>query len=63
MEREKFLKCRNEILKIMEEAGTDRWEAVRITASALNEFLASDGHQAIVTLRPLVAYCEADDKI
>ena len=63
MEREEFTKRRDQIVKIMEEAGASEWEAAGIAASALNEFLAPGGRQAIVILRPLLAYREAEDRV
>ena len=63
MEKDSFLQCRNEILEILKKHEAEKWNAVRILSSAMNETLAPDGDQAVVILRPLLVYHEVDDKI
>lgn len=63
MERDKFLQCRNEIIALLKRNEAEKWNAARILSSALNELLVTDGEQAVVVIRPLLAYPEADDKI
>lgn len=58
-----FLQCRNDILELVRKNEAEKWNAVRLLSSALNERLAVDGEQAVVIIRPLLAYREADDKI
>lgn len=63
MEKDRFLQCRNEIVKVLEKEKADAWERVKVLASAMNEILAPDGHQAVITLRPLLVYREVENKI
>ena len=69
MKREEFLEYRNEICQIFKEVeakgkfNTEALAIVPVIASALNEFLASRGHQSRITLHPLAVYLEVDDKI
>ena len=63
MEKDSFLQCRNEILALLKRNKAEKWSAARILSSALNELLAADGEQAVIVIRPLLAYPEADDKI
>lgn len=58
-----FLQCRNDILELVRKNEAEKWNAVHLLSSALNERLAVDGEQAVVIIRPLLAYREADDKI
>ena len=51
------------VLEILKKHQAEKWHAVRILSSAMNELLAPEGKQAMVTLRPLLTYHEADDKI
>lgn len=51
------------MLEILKKHQAEKWHAVRILSSAMNELLAPEGKQAMVTLRPLLTYHEADDKI
>ncbi len=53
MEEEKFLKCRNEILDVLEKYEADNWTSVRILSSAINEYLAPKGWQARVMVDDL----------
>lgn len=57
------MQCRNEIVKVLEKDRADVWECARVLASAMNEILAPNGHQAVITLRPLLVYREAENKI
>ena len=50
MERDKFLQCRDEILDVLKKYKADTWDHVRVLASAINEDLAPNGHQAVITL-------------
>ena len=63
MKKEKFFACRNEILALLKKNGVEKWNAARILSSALNELIIADGEQAVVVIRPLLAYPEAGDKI
>lgn len=63
MEKDTFLRCRNDILELVRKNEAEKWDAARLLSSALNELLAADGEQAVVIIRPLLAYREADDKI
>ena len=63
MERDKFLQCRDEILDVLKKYKADTWDHVRVLASAINEDLAPNGHQAVITLRPLLTYPEVENKI
>ena len=57
------MQCRNEILEILKKHEAEKWNAVRILSSAMNEILAPDGEQAVIVIRPLLTYPDADDKI
>ncbi len=63
MEKERFMECRVDVLETLKKHQAEKWHAVRILSSAMNELLAPDGEQVVVTLRPLLTYHEADDKI
>ena len=63
MERDKFLQCRDEILDVLKKYKADTSDHVRVLASAINEDLAPNGHQAVITLRPLSAYHEVENKM
>ena len=63
MEKEKFLECRNEILGVLKKYEAKGWESAGILASALNEDLSADGHQARVIIHPLLVYHEAENRI
>lgn len=63
MEKDTFLRCRNDILELVRKNEAEKWNAARLLSSALNELLAADGEQAVVIIRPLLVYREADDKI
>jgi len=63
MDNEDMLKCRKAVLDVLEKYNAEGFIAVGILASAMNEILAPRRDQAIVTLRPLLAYPESDDKI
>lgn len=63
MEKDTFLRCRNDILEIVRKNEAEKWNAARLLSSALNELLAADGEQAVVIIRPLLVYREVDDKI
>lgn len=63
MEKEKFLECRNEILGVLKKYEAKGWESAGILASALNEDLSADGHQARVIVHPLLVYHEAENRI
>ena len=62
MEKDTFLRCRNDILELVRKNEAEKWNAARLLSSALNELLAADGEQAVVIIRPLLVYREADDK-
>ena len=61
--KDEFLQIRREVLKLMENKGLKEWDAVHILSSALNELLVPGGDQAVITIRPLLAYPDVDDKI
>ena len=64
MDDAKFFACRDAVLETLKAHGVDSWsEAIRILASAMNEKLSTTGELAVVTLRPLVAYREVENKI
>lgn len=63
MEKKEFMSCRDGILEILAKYQVERWHAARVLSSAMNELLAPDGEQAVITLRPLLAYHEPDDKV
>ena len=63
MKKEQFLECRVDVLETLKKHEAEKWNAMRILSSAMNELLAPDGEQAVITLRPLLVYHEADDKI
>lgn len=63
MERDKFLQCRDEILDVLKKHEADNWDRVRVLVSAINEDLAPNGQQAVITLRPLLTYPEVENKI
>lgn len=59
-----FCETRELIINVLEDEGAKDWvEASRILVSTLNEVLIPTGQQAVVTLRPLVACRESDNKI
>lgn len=62
MEREKFLKCRDEILEVLENNGADYIEAICLVSSALNTILAQNRLQAHITCADLPDYHGADDR-
>lgn len=60
----RFFRVRSLIVGVLLDEGIDDWaEVVKITTSAINEYIVPYGHQAIVTLRPLLTYHEADERI
>ena len=64
MDDAKFFACRAAVLETLKAHGVDSWsEAIRILTSAMNEKLSATGELAVVTLRPLVAYREVENKI
>lgn len=63
MKSDKFLQCRNEVLELLRKNKAEKWNAAYVLSSALNELLAVDGEQAIIVIRPLLAYHEAENKI
>lgn len=65
MDEQKFLECRKEILQILDRYKTEdgNWTPIRILASAMNEVLEPNGHQARVIIHPLLVYHEVENKI
>ena len=61
--KDDFLRIRGEVLELMERRGVERWDAAHVLTSAMNELLAPGGDQAVVIMRPLLAYSEANAKI
>ena len=64
MDNAKFFACRDAVLETLKAHGVeDMAEAAKVLASAINERVVVGGNQASVTLRPLVAYSEYENKI
>ena len=64
MDDAKFFACRAAVLETLKAHGVeDMAEAAKVLASAINERVVVGGNQASVTLRPLVAYSEYENKI
>ena len=63
MERDKFLQCRDEIRYVLRKYKANAWDHVRVLESAIDEDRAPNGHQAVITLRPLSAYHEVENKM
>ena len=63
MDDAKFFACRDAVLETLKAHGVeDMAEAAKVLASAINERVVVGGNQASVTLRPLVAYREYENK-
>ncbi len=64
MDDAKFFACRDAVLETLKAQGVeDMAEAAKVLASAINERVVVGGNQASVTLRPLVAYSDYENKI
>ena len=64
MDNAKFFACRDAVLETLKAHGVeDMAEAAKVLASAMNERIVAGGNQAIVIMRPLVAYREVENKI
>ena len=63
MDNAKFFACRDAVLETLKAHGVeDMAEAAKVLASAINERVVVGGNMAVVTLRPLVAYREVENK-
>lgn len=62
MEREEFLKCRNEIIDILKRHNAEGWAPIRVLASAINEIANEQGYQSKLSFRELPDFGEDDDK-
>ena len=63
MDDAKFFACRDAVLETLKAHGVeDMAEAAKVLASAINERVVVGGNMVVVTLRPLVAYREVENK-
>ena len=63
MDDAKFFACRDAVLETLKAHGVeDMAEAAKVLTSAINERVVVGGNMVVVTLRPLVAYREYENK-
>ena len=63
MDDAKFFACRDAVLETLKAQGVeDMAEAAKVLTSAINERVVVGGNMVVVTLRPLVAYREYENK-
>lgn len=63
MDDAKFFACRDAVLETLKAQGVENMtEAAKVLTSAINERVVVGGNMVVVTLRPLVAYREYENK-
>lgn len=62
MEKDMFLRCRNEIMEVLDKYGAEGWTRTRILGSALSEELNQRGYQMRLTVSDLPNVDEGNDR-